>query len=59
MPKRISLRFFAYKLLLTMGTLTVVFKDNKYKKQCFGSGSAWIRIDFGRLDPDVDGGGQN
>jgi len=22
--------------------------------QCFGSGSAWIRIDFGRLDPNPE-----
>jgi hypothetical protein len=26
---------------------------------CFGSGSAWIRIDFGRLAPDPDPDGQN
>jgi hypothetical protein len=23
-----------------------------------GSGSAWIRVDFGRLDPNTDPGGQ-
>jgi len=27
-------------------------------KQCSGSGSAWIHIDFGRLDPDPDPGRQ-
>jgi hypothetical protein len=24
----------------------------QYKNHCNGSGSAWIRIDYGRLDPD-------
>jgi hypothetical protein len=41
------------------------FKDAKYPverlcdyKQCYGS-CAWIRIDFGRLDPDPAQAGQN
>jgi hypothetical protein len=29
-----------------------------HPSQCFGSGSAWIRIDFARLDPDLYPGGQ-
>jgi hypothetical protein len=30
-----------------------------HNHQCVGSGSAWVRIDFGRLDPDPEQGGKN
>ena len=34
-------------------TQTVIKQKSNYSAyQCCGSGSTWIRIDFGRLDPD-------
>jgi hypothetical protein len=32
----------------------VAIASSKPVGPCFGSGSAWIRIDFGRLDPDPE-----